>query len=104
MYLRVKEEVDARGRINRAINCLQQRSGSQDMTESSLIKRAVSSDDCAQFNEQPRAPGKVNSVLGMFKRMERPEKSSLNRFRRAKSVYENSSSDSVPTDYQDGSR
>jgi hypothetical protein len=40
----------------------------------------------------------------MFKRMERPEKSSLNRFRRAKSVYENSSSDSVQTDYQDGSR
>lgn len=76
------------------------------MTESSLIKRAVSSDDCAQFNEQPpRAPSKVNSVLGMFKRMERPsEKSSLNRFRRAKSVYENSSSDSVPTDYQDCSR
>jgi len=75
------------------------------MTESNLIKRAVSSDDCAQFNDVPRAPGKVNSVLGMFKKMERPtEKSSISRFRRAQSVYENSSSDSVPTDYQEFSR
>ncbi|XP_059472424.1 uncharacterized protein LOC132194870 isoform X2 [Neocloeon triangulifer] len=89
---------DARGRINRAINSLQQRSDSQDMTESLLIKRAVSSDE---LNEQPRNPGKVNSVLGMFRMMEKPaEKSGITRFRRSKSVYENSSSDSVPTDYQ----
>ncbi|XP_065343207.1 uncharacterized protein Nuak1 isoform X3 [Cloeon dipterum] len=94
-------EEEARSRINRAISSLKQRSGGQDMTESSFIKRAVSSDDCAQLNESPRSSGKVNSVLGMFRKMERPpDRSAVSRFRRAKSVYENSSSDSVPTDYQ----
>ncbi|KAF4516779.1 hypothetical protein B566_EDAN004618 [Ephemera danica] len=81
---RQRREEESRGRVTRAITSLQQRASSQEPTESSLLKRAVSSDDCAATCVSPT--GKVNSVLGIFKqRLERP---TADRFRRAQSVYE----------------
>ncbi|PSN51078.1 hypothetical protein C0J52_01504, partial [Blattella germanica] len=101
---------NGKSRVDKAIRSLREQSLSNqgsNITESNLLKRAVSVDDLDSTPKEScgsKIGSKVTSVLGLFKKMEDvpaktsqspPKTSVLSRLRRTQSVYAGSQSDSV---------
>nr|CAD7567930.1 unnamed protein product [Timema californicum] len=120
----IPSATSGKSRVDKAIRSLRERSlgpRSSDLitTESNLIKRAVSADDCSivphtgnhlsKFNNASNSKlgSKVNSVLGLFRKLEdtpgaqlkksqqRPKSMVINRVKRTQSMYTGSQSDGV---------
>nr|CAD7258668.1 unnamed protein product [Timema shepardi] len=120
----IPSATSGKSRVDKAIRSLREQSlgpRSSDLitTESNLIKRAVSADDCSivphtgnhlsKFNNASNSKlgSKVNSVLGLFRKLEdtpgaqlkksqqRPKSMVINRVKRTQSMYTGSQSDGV---------